>query len=75
MPTQAQAPVEDEWRRFDPDAGQALRRIRMIFEDFVAALRAGRAPMVDGTEGRKAVELILAIYRSAKLGRTVRLPL
>ena len=45
------------------------------FEDFVAALRAGRAPMVDGTEGRKAVELILAIYRSAKTGRTVRLPL
>jgi predicted dehydrogenase len=31
--------------------------------------------MVDGTEGRKAVELILAIYRSAKTGRTVRLPL
>jgi UDP-N-acetyl-2-amino-2-deoxyglucuronate dehydrogenase len=45
------------------------------FEDFVAALRTGRAPMVDGPEGRKAVELILAIYRSAKTGRTVRLPL
>ena len=45
------------------------------FEDFVAALRAGRAPMVDGTEGRKAVELILAIYRSAKTGKAVHLPL
>lgn len=45
------------------------------FEDFVAALRSGRAPMVDGAEGRKAVELILAIYRSAKTGRAVRLPL
>ncbi len=45
------------------------------FEDFVAALRAGRAPMVDGREGRKAVELILAIYRSANTGRSVRLPL
>ena len=45
------------------------------FEDFVAALRSGRAPMVDGAEGRKAVELILAIYRSAQSGRTVRLPL
>ena len=45
------------------------------FEDFVAALRTGRAPMVDGAEGRKAVELILAIYRSARTGRTVRLPL
>lgn len=45
------------------------------FEDFVAALRTGRAPMVDGREGRKAVELILAIYRSAKTGKAVRLPL
>ena len=45
------------------------------FEDFVAALRAGRAPMVDGREGRKAVELILAIYRSANTRRSVRLPL
>jgi UDP-N-acetyl-2-amino-2-deoxyglucuronate dehydrogenase len=45
------------------------------FEDFVAALRAGRQPMVDGPEGRKAIELILAIYRSARTGRTVRLPL
>ena len=45
------------------------------FEDFVAALKTGRAPMVDGREGRKAVELILAIYRSARTGKTVRLPL
>jgi len=45
------------------------------FEDFVAALRTGRAPMVDGREGRKAVELILAIYKSARSGKTVRLPL
>jgi UDP-N-acetyl-2-amino-2-deoxyglucuronate dehydrogenase len=45
------------------------------FEDFVAALKAGRAPMVDGREGRKAVELILAIYQSARTGKTVRLPL
>jgi predicted dehydrogenase len=45
------------------------------FEDFTAALRTGRSPMVDGPEGRKAVELILAIYRSAKTGKTVRLPL
>ena len=45
------------------------------FEDFVAALKAGRAPMVDGREGRKAVELILAVYKSARTGKTVRLPL
>jgi len=45
------------------------------FEDFVSALRTGRPPSVDGAEGRKSVELILAIYRSASTGRTVKLPL
>ena len=58
----------------DPKAISFIGHQRQ-FEEFVAALRAGRAPMVDGREARKAVELILAIYRSAKTGRTVRLPL
>jgi predicted dehydrogenase len=41
--------------------------------DFVEALAAGRRPLVDGREGRRAVELILAIYRAAATGRTVEL--
>jgi predicted dehydrogenase len=46
------------------------------FEDTVKALRQGRAPAVDGREGRKAVEIILAIYRSALAGgKPVQLPL
>jgi UDP-N-acetyl-2-amino-2-deoxyglucuronate dehydrogenase len=39
--------------------------------DFVQAIRQGRPPLVDGREGRRAVEVILAIYRSAVEGRTV----
>lgn len=39
--------------------------------DFVQAIETGRAPLVDGREGRRAVEVILAIYRSAATGRTV----
>ena len=31
--------------------------------------------LVDGREGRKAVEIILAIYQSSKTGKTVHLPL
>ena len=58
----------------DPKAISFLGHQRQ-FEDFVAALRTGRPLMVDGLEGRKAVELILAIYKSASTGRTVRLPL
>jgi UDP-N-acetyl-2-amino-2-deoxyglucuronate dehydrogenase len=41
--------------------------------DFVAAVRDGRPPAVDGREGRKAVALVHAIYTSAKLGSAVHL--
>ncbi len=40
--------------------------------DFVQALRTGSQPLVDGREGRKAVEVILGIYESAASGQTVR---
>lgn len=42
-------------------------------QDFVRAITTGGAPLVDGREGRKAVEVITAIYQSAKTGRTVAL--
>ncbi|TWT90167.1 Glucose--fructose oxidoreductase precursor [Pseudobythopirellula maris] len=45
------------------------------FADFIAAIRAERSPAIDGHEGRRSVELILAIYKSAKSGKPVSLPL
>src|SRR5207249_2673121 len=39
--------------------------------DFVQALQTGRPPLVDGREGRRAVEVILAIYQSATTGQSV----
>lgn len=39
-----------------------------VFEDFIAAVQTGRAPMCDGREGRRSVALIEAIYRSARSG-------
>jgi len=41
--------------------------------DFVEALGSGRKPLVDGREGRRAVEVILAIYQSAASGRVVEI--
>ncbi|MEM8976587.1 MAG: Gfo/Idh/MocA family oxidoreductase [Pseudomonadota bacterium] len=38
------------------------------FEDALAALNGGHAPLVDGREGRRAVALIRAIYESAERG-------
>jgi len=45
------------------------------FQDVLAAIKRGTRPLVDGPEGRKAVELILAIYKSAETGKPVNLPL
>jgi predicted dehydrogenase len=41
--------------------------------DFVAAIQSGRPPLVDGREGRRAVEVILGIYQSNATGRVVEL--
>lgn len=48
---------------------------RAQFEDLRDALREGRQPRVNGREARKAVEIILAVYESARTGRRVELPL
>lgn len=41
--------------------------------DFVRAIETGSQPLVDGREGRRAVEVILGIYESAATGRTVQI--
>jgi len=43
--------------------------------DLLEAIDAGREPLVDGREGRKSVEIIRAIYRSAQTGQVITLPL
>jgi predicted dehydrogenase len=43
-----------------------------LYRDFVAAIHEGRAPQVDGREGRKSVSVVEGIYRSAERGETVR---
>lgn len=49
---------------------------KMEFASFVDAVRTSRTPDIDGHEARKAVEIIEAIYTSARQdGATVTLPL
>ena len=43
-------------------------------EDFVAAIRQGRAPAIDGREGLKALAIVRAVYRSSEIGAAVDLP-
>ena len=42
-------------------------------EDMMRAVETGSNPLVDGREGRKSVEIVLAIYESARSEKTVRL--
>jgi len=45
-----------------------------LFRDFVKAVDLGGQPLVSGGEGKKALEIILAIYKSQKTGLPVDLP-
>jgi len=54
-----------------PNAISHVGHQRQI-QEFVDALRAGRAPVPDGQEGRKAVALVRALYASAASGQPIR---
>jgi predicted dehydrogenase len=45
-----------------------------LYADLLDAIEQGREPLVAGDRGRKALEIILAIYRSQKTGQAVDLP-
>jgi UDP-N-acetyl-2-amino-2-deoxyglucuronate dehydrogenase len=44
-----------------------------LFRDFIAAMDSDQPLSIDGSQGRLSVELILAIYESAKSGAKVKL--
>lgn len=44
-----------------------------VFEDFIRAIEQDTTPLIDGHEGRRSVEVICAIYESAKTGQIVKL--
>ncbi len=45
------------------------------FQDVLKAIKKGTPASVDGPEGRRSVEIILALYKAAETGRAVKLPL
>ena len=46
-----------------------------LFADVINAIQTDRKPYVDAYAGRDALELVLAIYKSQKEGKAVKLPL
>jgi len=45
-----------------------------LFKDFVEAIEFDYEPVISGERGKKALEIILAIYKSQKTGKAVDLP-
>ncbi len=67
------ASLEDSLKKYgveDMGAGHTP-----VYRDMIAAVAEGREPVCSGTEGRKALELVLGIYASAASGAPVRFPL
>lgn len=46
-----------------------------LYGDVIDAIRNEREPYIDAEAGRRALELVLAIYKSAAEGKSVRFPL
>lgn len=81
--------VIEEWRFSDQldDPGQVVRDYgenppniygfghSPLYADVIDAIKSDRDPYVTGEAGRRALELVLAIYKSQKTGLPVKLPL
>lgn len=46
-----------------------------LYADMIDAIRNKRKPYIDAEAGRRAIELVLAIYKSAAEGKPVQIPL
>lgn len=46
-----------------------------LFADMIEAIRNNRKPYVDAVAGKNALEMVLAVYKSQKTGKPVKLPL
>lgn len=64
---------ESDWTETVPpkDEGGVVKEL----QHFVDCVRDGKKPMSDGRDGRNAVEIVLATYKSAKEGIKVALPM
>ena len=57
----------------DPDTVYGFGHIP-LYRDFYESIDQGRDPAVPGEEGRKAVDIVLAIYKSHLTGKPVKFP-
>jgi len=65
--------VKEEYREMPPNV-YGFGHLP-LYKDVVSAIKTGKTPLVDGYEGRRTLELVLAMYKSKKTGLPVCLPL
>jgi len=81
---QQESPVDEQIRNsikeVTPSAGGASNPADISFvghqrqlEDMIRAIETGDEPFINGEEGRKSVEIVRAIYESARSGNRVKL--
>ena len=61
-------------QRVDPPSVYGYSH-REVIRDFVQSLQEGRSPGTPGEEARRSLELVTAIYESARLHKEITLPL
>jgi UDP-N-acetyl-2-amino-2-deoxyglucuronate dehydrogenase len=74
-----EAHLLDQWQQEDHElfarVNTATYYHQLQIQDFLRAVTEDRAPMVSGEDGRRAVELFTAIYRSQESGGTIQFPI
>ncbi|WMJ84760.1 Gfo/Idh/MocA family protein [Oscillospiraceae bacterium LTW-04] len=63
-----------------PEVSERIRTVYgnghiRLYADMLSAIKENRQPLINAKEGRAALELVLAIYKSQKEGRVLKLPL
>lgn len=67
--------IDEIKNRYDAIADLEYEHHTGQIENFLGSIADGKSLLMDGTEGRKSVELITGIYKSGFTGKPVRLPL
>jgi UDP-N-acetyl-2-amino-2-deoxyglucuronate dehydrogenase len=69
------APIEEDVASGSSDPMSIrLASFERQFQDFADSIRTGREPVVNGEEAYRALEVVLAIYRSCRENKSAQLP-
>ena len=69
------APQEDAASGSSDPSAISYEGHRLQLKDLIDSIKKKRNPLVGGEDGRKSVEIILAIYQASWTNKTVKLPL